>query len=196
MEGKIMEENTVEITYDKNFNRNKCIIIFLALLFIQNFAVNASSIQKITYLYVWIHNMVMDPAFVVSSFFLQTFKTILVYLIPFSFDAIIITVTSILYILLLVRACIQKPAPKAEADKIISQVLLVHFLLTLFQGLSFMVVGIILLIFPSVRNDILFLYPVAFDFVTGGVILVWCLIMLIVYRVFKGKKRRKELYGV
>ncbi len=59
-----MEENTVEITYDKNFNRNKCIIIFLALLFIQNFAVNASSIQKITYLYVWIHNMVMDPAFV------------------------------------------------------------------------------------------------------------------------------------
>ncbi|MBP5529434.1 MAG: hypothetical protein J6X80_05225 [Lachnospiraceae bacterium] len=191
-----MEENTVEITYDKNFNRNKCIIIFLALLFIQNFAVNASSIQKITYLYVWIHNMVMDPAFVVSSFFLQTFKTILVYLIPFSFDAIIITVTSILYILLLVRACIQKPAPKAEADKIISQVLLVHFLLTLFQGLSFMVVGIILLIFPSVRNDILFLYPVAFDFVTGGVILVWCLIMLIVYRVFKSKKRRKELYGV
>lgn len=191
-----MEENTVEITYDKNFNRNKCIIIFLALLFIQNFAVNASSIQKITYLYVWIHNMVMDPAFVVSSFFLQTFKTILVYLIPFSFDAIIITVTSILYILLLVRACIQKPAPKAEADKIISQVLLVHFLLTLFQGLSFMVVGIILLIFPSVRNDILFLYPVAFDFVTGGVILVWCSIMLIVYRVFKSKKRRKELYGV
>ena len=191
-----MEENTVEITYDKNFNRNKCIIIFLALLFIQNFAVNASSIQKITYLYVWIHNMVMDPAFVVSSFFLQTFKTILVYLIPFSFDAIIITVTSILYILFLVRACIQKPAPKAEADKIISQVLLVHFLLTLFQGLSFMVVGIILLIFPSVRNDILFLYPVAFDFVTGGVILVWCLIMLIVYRVFKSKKRRKELYGV
>ena len=191
-----MEENTVEITYDKNFNRNKCIIIFLALLFIQNFAVNASSIQKITYLYVWIHNMVMDPAFVVSSFFLQTFKTILVYLIPFSFDAIIITVTSILYILLLVRACIQKPAPKAEADKILSQVLLVHFLLTLFQGLSFMVVGIILLIFPSVRNDILFLYPVAFDFVTGGVILVWCLIMLIVYRVFKSKKRRKELYGV
>ena len=191
-----MEENKVEITYDKNFNRNKCIIIFLALLFIQNFAVNASSIQKITYLYVWIHNMVMDPAFVVSSFFLQTFKTILVYLIPFSFDAIIITVTSILYILLLVRACIQKPAPKAEADKIISQVLLVHFLLTLFQGLSFMVVGIILLIFPSVRNDILFLYPVAFDFVTGGVILVWCLIMLIVYRVFKSKKRRKELYGV
>ena len=191
-----MEENTVEITYDKNFNRNKCIIIFLALLFIQNFAVNASSIQKITYLYVWIHNMVMDPAFVVSSFFLQTFKTILVYLIPFSFDAIIITVTSILYILLLVRACIQKPARKAEADKIISQVLLVHFLLTLFQGLSFMVVGIILLIFPSVRNDILFLYPVAFDFVTGGVILVWCLIMLIVYRVFKSKKRRKELYGV
>ena len=191
-----MEENTVEITYDKNFNRNKCIIIFLALLFIQNFAVNASSIQKITYLYVWIHNMVMDPAFVVSSFFLQTFKTILVYLIPFSFDAIIITVTSILYILLLVRACIQKPAPKAEADKIISQVLLVHFLLTLFQGLSFMVVGIILLIFPSVRNDILFLYPVAFDFVTGGVILVWCLIMLIVYRVFKSIKRRKELYGV
>ena len=191
-----MEENTVEITYDKNFNRNKCIIIFLALLFIQNFAVNASSIQKITYLYVWVHNMVMDPAFVVSSFFLQTFKTILVYLIPFSFDAIIITVTSILYILLLVRACIQKPAPKAEADKIISQVLLVHFLLTLFQGLSFMVVGIILLIFPSVRNDILFLYPVAFDFVTGGVILVWCLIMLIVYRVFKSKKRRKELYGV
>ena len=191
-----MEENTVEITYDKNFNRNKCIIIFLALLFIQNFAVNASSIQKITYLYVWIHNMVMDPAFVVSSFFLQTFKTILVYLIPFSFDAIIITVTSILYILLLVRACIQKPAPKAEADKIISQVLLVHFLLTLFQGLSFMVVGIILLIFPSIRNDILFLYPVAFDFVTGGVILVWCLIMLIVYRVFKSKKRRKELYGV
>ena len=86
-----MEENTVEITYDKNFNRNKCIIIFLALLFIQNFAVNASSIQKITYLYVWIHNMVMDPAFVVSAFFLQTFKTILVYLIPFSFDAIIIT---------------------------------------------------------------------------------------------------------
>ena len=191
-----MEENTVEITYDKNFNRNKCIIIFLALLFIQNFAVNASSIQKITYLYVWIHNMVMDPAFVVSSFFLQTFKTILVYLIPFSFDAIIITVTSILYILLLVRACIQKPASKAEADKIISQVLLVHFLLTLFQGLSFIVVGIILLIFPSVRNDILFLYPVAFDFVTGGVILVWCLIMLIVYRVFKSKKRRKELYGV
>ena len=191
-----MEENTVEITYDKNFNRNKCIVIFLALLFIQNFAVNASSIQKITYFYVWIHNMVMDPAFVVSSFFLQTFKTILVYLIPFSFDAIIITVTSILYILLLVRACIQKPAPKAEADKIISQVLLVHFLLTLFQGLSFMVVGIILLIFPSVRNDILFLYPVAFDFVTGGVILVWCLIMLIVYRVFKSKKRRKELYGV
>lgn len=191
-----MEENTVEITYDKSFNRNKCIIIFLALLFIQNFAVNASSIQKITYLYVWIHNMVMDPAFVVSTFFLQTFKTILVYLIPFSFDAIIITVTSILYILLLVRACIQKPAPKAEADKIISQVLLVHFLLTLFQGLSFMVVGIILLIFPSVRNDILFLYPVAFDFVTGGVILVWCLIMLIVYRVFKSKKRRKELYGV
>ena len=191
-----MEENTVEITYDKSFNRNKCIIIFLALLFIQNFAVNASSIQKITYFYVWIHNMVMDPAFVVSSFFLQTFKTILVYLIPFSFDAIIITVTSILYILLLVRACIQKPAPKAEADKIISQVLLVHFLLTLFQGLSFMVVGIILLIFPSVRNDILFLYPVAFDFVTGGVILVWCLIMLIVYRVFKSKKRRKELYGV
>ncbi|MBO4703172.1 MAG: hypothetical protein J5625_11030 [Lachnospiraceae bacterium] len=191
-----MEENTVEITYDKNFNRNKCIVIFLALLFIQNFAINASSIQKITYLYVWIHNMVMDPAFVVSSFFLQTFKTILVYLIPFSFDAIIITVTSILYILLLVRACIQKPAPKAEADKIISQVLLVHFLLTLFQGLSFMVVGIILLIFPSVRNDILFLYPVAFDFVTGGVILVWCLIMLIVYRVFKSKKRRKELYGV
>ena len=191
-----MEENTVEITYDKNFNRNKCIIIFLALLFIQNFAVNASSIQKITYLYVWIHNMVMDPAFVVSAFFLQTFKTILVYLIPFSFDAIIITVTSILYILLLVRACIQKPAPKAEADKIISQVLLVHFLLTLFQGLSFIVVGIILLIFPSVRNDILFLYPVAFDFVTGGVILVWCLIMLIVYRVFKSKKRRKELYGV
>lgn len=191
-----MEENTVEITYDKNFNRNKCIVIFLSLLFIQNFAVNASSIQKITYLYVWIHNMVMDPAFVVSSFFLQTFKTILVYLIPFSFDAIIITVTSILYILLLVRACIQKPAPKAEADKIISQVLLVHFLLTLFQGLSFMVVGIILLIFPSVRNDILFLYPVAFDFVTGGVILVWCLIMLIVYRVFKSKKRRKELYGV
>ena len=191
-----MEENTVEITYDKNFNRNKCIIIFLALLFIQNFAVNASSIQKITYLYVWIHNMVMDPAFVVSSFFLQTFKTILVYLIPFSFDAIIITVTSILYILLLVRACIQKPAPKAEADKIISQVLLVHFLLTLFQGLSFIVVGIILLIFPSVRNDILFLYPVAFDFVTGGVILLWCLIMLIVYRVFKSKKRRKELYGV
>ena len=191
-----MEENTVEITYDKNFNRNKCIIIFLALLFIQNFAVNASSIQKITYLYVWIHNMVMDPAFVVSSFFLQTFKTILVYLIPFSFDAIIITVTSILYILFLVRACIQKPAPKAEADKIISQVLLVHFLLTLFQGLSFMVVGIILLIFPSIRNDILFLYPVAFDFVTGGVILVWCLIMLIVYRVFKSKKRRKELYGV
>ena len=191
-----MEENTVEITYDKNFNRNKCIIIFLALLFIQNFAVNASSIQKITYLYVWIHNMVMDPAFVVSSFFLQTFKTILVYLIPFSFDAIIITVTSILYILLLVRACIQKPASKAEADKIISQVLLVHFLLTLFQGLSFIVVGIILLIFPSIRNDILFLYPVAFDFVTGGVILVWCLIMLIVYRVFKSKKRRKELYGV
>ena len=191
-----MEENTVEITYDKNFNRNKCIVIFLALLFIQNFAINASSIQKITYLYVWIHNMVMDPAFVVSSFFLQTFKTILVYLIPFSFDAIIITVTSILYILLLVRACIQKPAPKAEADKIISQVLLVHFLLTLFQGLSFMVVGIILLIFSSVRNDILFLYPVAFDFVTGGVILVWCLIMLIVYRVFKSKKRRKELYGV
>ena len=191
-----MEENTVEITYDKNFNRNKCIIIFLALLFIQNFAVNASSIQKITYLYVWIHNMVMDPAFVVSSFFLQTFKTILVYLIPFSFDAIIITVTSILYILLLVRACIQKPASKVEADKIISQVLLVHFLLTLFQGLSFIVVGIILLIFPSVRNDILFLYPVAFDFVTGGVILVWCLIMLIVYRVFKSKKRRKELYGV
>ena len=191
-----MEENTVEITYDKNYNRNKCIIIFLALLFIQNFAVNASSIQKITYLYVWIHNMVMDPAFVVSSFFLQTFKTILVYLIPFSFDAIIITVTSILYILLLVRACIQKPASKAEADKIISQVLLVHFLLTLFQGLSFIVVGIILLIFPSIRNDILFLYPVAFDFVTGGVILVWCLIMLIVYRVFKSKKRRKELYGV
>ena len=191
-----MEENTVEITYDKNFNRNKCIVIFLALLFIQNFAVNASSIQKITYFYVWIHNMVMDPAFVVSSFFLQTFKTILVYLIPFSFDAIIITVTSILYILLLVRACIQKPEPKAEADKIISQVLLVHFLLTLFQGLSFMVVGIILLIFPSVRNDILFLYPVAFDFVTGGLILVWCLIMLIVYRVFKSKKRRKELYGV
>ena len=191
-----MEENTVEITYDKNFNRNKCIIIFLALLFIQNFAVNASSIQKITYLYVWIHNMVMDPAFVVSSFFLQTFKTILVYLIPFSFDAIIITVTSILYILLLVRACIQKPAPKAEADKILSQVLLVHFLLTLFQGLSFIVVGIILIIFPSIRNDILFLYPVAFDFVTGGVILVWCLIMLIVYRVFKSKKRRKELYGV
>ena len=140
--------------------------------------------------------MVMDPAFVVSSFFLQTFKTILVYLIPFSFDAIIITVTSILYILLLVRACIQKPASKAEADKIISQVLLVHFLLTLFQGLSFIVVGIILIIFPSVRNDILFLYPVAFDFVTGGVILVWCLIMLIVYRVFKSKKRRKELYGV
>ena len=191
-----MEENTVEITYDKNFNRNKCIIIFLALLFIQNFAVNASSIQKITYLYVWIHNMVMDPAFVVSSFFLQTFKTILVYLIPFSFDAIIITVTSILYILLLVRACIQNPASKAEADKIISQVLLVHFLLTLFQGLSFIVVGIILIIFPSIRNDILFLYPVAFDFVTGGVILVWCLIMLIVYRVFKSKKRRKELYGV
>ncbi|MBR6383272.1 MAG: hypothetical protein IKS56_04725 [Lachnospiraceae bacterium] len=191
-----MEENTVEITYDKNFNRNKCIIIFLALLFIQNFAVNASSIQKITYLYVWIHNMVMDPAFVVSSFFLQTFKTILVYLIPFSFDAIIITVTSILYILLLVRACIQKPAPKAEADKILSQVLLVHFLLSLFQGLSFIVVGIILIIFPSIRNDILFLYPVAFDFVTGGVILVWCLIMLIVYRVFKSKKRRKELYGV
>ena len=191
-----MEENTVEITYDKNFNRNKCIVIFLALLFIQNFAVNASSIQKITYLYVWIHNMVLDPAFVVSSFFLQTFKTILVYLIPFSFDAIIITVTSILYILLLVRACIQKPAPKAETDKILSQVLLVHFLLTLFQGLSFVIVGIILLIFPSVRNDILFLYPVAFDFVTGGVILVWCFIMLIVYRVFKSKKRRKELYGV
>ena len=191
-----MEENTVEITYDKNFNRNKCIVIFLALLFIQNFAVNASSIQKITYLYVWIHNMVLDPAFVVSSFFLQTFKTILVYLIPFSFDAIIITVTSILYILLLVRACIQKPAPKAETDKILSQVLLVHFLLTLFQGLSFVIVGIILLIFPSVRNDILFLYPVAFDFVTGGVILVWCLIMIIVYRVFKSKKRRKELYGV
>ena len=191
-----MEENTVEITYDKNFNRNKCIVIFLALLFIQNFAINASSIQKITYLYVWIHNMVMDPAFVVSSFFLQTFKTILVYLIPFSFDAIIITVTSLLYILLLVRACIQKPAPKAEADKILSQVLLVHFLLTLFQGLSFMVVGIILLIFPSVRNDILFLYPVAFDFVTGGVILAWCLFMRIVYGVFKSKKRRKELYGV
>ena len=191
-----MEENTVEITYDKNFNRNKCIVIFLALLFIQNFAVNASSIQKITYLYVWIHNMVLDPAFVVSSFFLQTFKTILVYLIPFSFDAIIITVTSILYILPLVRACIQKPAPKAETDKILSQVLLVHFLLTLFQGLSFVIVGIILLIFPSVRNDILFLYPVAFDFVTGGVILVWCLIMIIVYRVFKSKKRRKELYGV
>ena len=191
-----MEENTVEITYDKNFNRNKCIIIFLALLFIQNFAVNASGIQKITYFYVWIHNMVLDPAFVLSSFFLQTFKTVLVYLIPFSFDAIIITVTSVLYILLLVRACIQKPVPKAEADKILSQVLLAHFLLTLFQGLSFIIVGIILIIFPSIRNDILFLYPVAFDFVTGGVILAWCIFMLIVYRVFKSKKRRKELYGV
>ena len=191
-----MEENTVEITYDKNFNRNKCIIIFLALLFIHNFVINATSIQKITYFYVWIHNMIEDPAFVVSSFFLQTFKTILVYLVPFSFDSVIITVTSIIYIILIVRACIQSPGPKAETDKVLSQVLLVHFLLTLFQGLSFMVVGIILLIFPSVRNDILFLYPVAFDFVTGGVILVWCLIMLIVYRVFKSKKRRKELYGV
>ena len=191
-----MEENTVEITYDKNFNRNKCIIIFLALLFIHNFVINASSIQKITYFYVWIHNMIEDPAFVVSSFFLQTFKTILVYLIPFSFDSVIITVTSILYIILIVRACIQSPGPKAETDKVLSQVLLVHYIATLVQGLSFVAVGIVLLIFPSIRKDILFLYPVAFDFVTGGVILVWCLFMRIVYGVFKSKKRRKELYGV
>ena len=167
-----MEENTVEITYDKNFNRNKCIIIFLALLFIHNFVINATSIQKITYFYVWIHNMIEDPAFVVSSFFLQTFKTILVYLVPFSFDSVIITVTSIIYIILIVRACIQSPGPK------------------------FVIVGAVLLIFPSIRKDILFLYPVAFDFVTGGVILVWCLFMRIVYGVFKSKKRRKELYGV
>ena len=191
-----MEENTVEITYDKNFNRNKCIIIFLALLFIHNFVINATSIQKITYFYVWIHNMIEDPAFVVSSFFLQTFKTILVYLVPFSFDSVIITVTSIIYIILIVRACIQSPGPKAETDKVLSQVLLVHYIATLVQGLSFVAVGIVLLIFPSIRKDILFLYPVAFDFVTGGVILVWCLFMRIVYGVFKSKKRRKELYGV
>ena len=165
-----MEENTVEITYDKNFNRNKCIIIFLALLFIHNFVINATSIQKITYFYVWIHNMIEDPAFVVSSFFLQTFKTILVYLVP--------------------------PGPKAETDKVLSQVLLVHYIATLVQGFSFVIVGAVLLIFPSIRKDILFLYPVAFDFVTGGVILVWCLFMRIVYGVFKSKKRRKELYGV
>ena len=191
-----MEENTVEITYDKNFNRNKCIIIFLALLFIHNFVINASSIQKITYFYVWIHNMIEDPAFVVSSFFLQTFKTILVYLVPFSFDSVIITVTSIIYIILIVRACIQSPGPKAETDKVLSQVLLVHYIATLVQGFSFVIVGAVLLIFPSIRKDILFLYPVAFDFVTGGVILVWCLFMRIVYGVFKSKKRRKELYGV
>ncbi len=191
-----MEENTVEITYDKNFNRNKCIIIFLALLFIHNFVINATSIQKITYFYVWIHNMIEDPAFVVSSFFLQTFKTILVYLVPFSFDSVIITVTSIIYIILIVRACIQSPGPKAETDKVLSQVLLVHYIATLVQGFSFVIVGAVLLIFPSIRKDILFLYPVAFDFVTGGVILVWCLFMRIVYGVFKSKKRRKELYGV
>ena len=191
-----MEENTVEITYDKNFNRNKCIIIFLALLFIHNFVINATSIQKITYFYVWIHNMIEDPAFVVSSFFLQTFKTILVYLVPFSFDSVIITVTSIIYIILIVRACIQSPGPKAETDKVLSQVLLVHYIVTLVQGFSFVIVGAVLLIFPSIRKDILFLYPVAFDFVTGGVILVWCLFMRIVYGVFKSKKRRKELYGV
>ena len=191
-----MEENTVEITYDKNFNRNKCIIIFLALLFIHNFVINATSIQKITYFYVWIHNMIEDPAFVVSSFFLQTFKTILVYLVPFSFDSVIITVTSIIYIILIVRACIQSPGPKAETDKVLSQVLLVHYIATLAQGFSFVIVGAVLLIFPSIRKDILFLYPVAFDFVTGGVILVWCLFMRIVYGVFKSKKRRKELYGV
>ena len=191
-----MEENNVEITYDKNFNRNKCIMIFLALLFIHNFVINASSIQKITYFYVWIHNMIEDPAFVVSSFFLQTFKTILVYLVPFSFDSVIITVTSIIYIILIVRACIQSPGPKAETDKVLSQVLLVHYIATLVQGFSFVIVGAVLLIFPSIRKDILFLYPVAFDFVTGGVILVWCLFMRIVYGVFKSKKRRKELYGV
>ena len=191
-----MEENTVEITYDKNFNRNKCIIIFLALLFIHNFVINATSIQKITYFYVWIHNMIEDPAFVVSSFFLQTFKTILVYLVQFSFDSVIITVTSIIYIILIVRACIQSPGPKAETDKVLSQVLLVHYIATLVQGFSFVIVGAVLLIFPSIRKDILFLYPVAFDFVTGGVILVWCLFMRIVYGVFKSKKRRKELYGV
>ena len=191
-----MEENTVEITYDKNFNRNKCIIIFLALLFIHNFVINATSIQKITYFYVWIHNMIEDPAFVVSSFFLQTFKTILVYLVPFSFDSVIITVTSIIYIILIIRACIQSPGPKAETDKVLSQVLLVHYIATLVQGFSFVIVGAVLLIFPSIRKDILFLYPVAFDFVTGGVILVWCLFMRIVYGVFKSKKRRKELYGV
>ena len=191
-----MEENTVEITYDKNFNRNKCIIIFLALLFIHNFVINATSIQKITYFYVWIHNMIEDPAFVVSSFFLQTFKTILVYLVPFSFDSVIITVTSIIYIILIVRACIQSPGPKAETDKVLSQVLLVHYIATLVQGFSFVIVGAVLLIFPSIRKDILFLYPVAFDFVTGGVILEWCLFMRIVYGVFKSKKRRKELYGV
>ena len=191
-----MEENTVEITYDKNFNRNKCIIIFLALLFIHNFVINATSIQKITYFYVWIHNMIEDPAFVVSSFFLQTFKTILVYLVQFSFDSVIITVTSIIYIILTVRACIQSPGPKAETDKVLSQVLLVHYIATLVQGFSFVIVGAVLLIFPSIRKDILFLYPVAFDFVTGGVILVWCLFMRIVYGVFKSKKRRKELYGV
>ena len=191
-----MEENTVEITYDKNFNRNKCIIIFLALLFIHNFVINATSIQKITYFYVWIHNMIEDPAFVVSSFFLQTFKTILVYLVPFSFDSVIITVTSIIYIILIVRACIQSPGPKAETDNVLSQVLLVNYIATLVQGFSFVIVGAVLLIFPSIRKDILFLYPVAFDFVTGGVILVWCLFMRIVYGVFKSKKRRKELYGV
>ena len=191
-----MEENNVEIKYDKNFNRNKCIMIFLALLFIHNFVINASSIQKITYFYVWIHNMIEDPAFVVSSFFLQTFKTILVYLVPFSFDSVIITVTSIIYIILIVRACIQSPGPKAETDKVLSQVLLVHYIATLVQGFSFVIVGAVLLIFPSIRKDILFLYPVAFDFVTGGVILVWCLFMRIVYGVFKSKKRRKELYGV
>ena len=171
-------------------------MIFLALLFIHNFVINASSIQKITYFYVWIHNMIEDPAFVVSSFFLQTFKTILVYLVPFSFDSVIITVTSIIYIILIVRACIQSPGPKAETDKVLSQVLLVHYIATLVQGFSFVIVGAVLLIFPSIRKDILFLYPVAFDFVTGGVILVWCLFMRIVYGVFKSKKRRKELYGV
>lgn len=195
-EGKNMEENKVEFTYDKSFNRNKCIVIFLALIFIQNFVTGASGIQKITYFYVWIHNMIHDPTFVVSSFFLQSFKTILVYLIPFSFDTIIALITIILFIILLVRACIQNPVSKADTDKVLSQILLIHFIATFIQGFSFVAVGVVLLIFPSVRNEILFLYPMAFDFVTGGVILAWCFFMLIVYRVFKSRKRRKELYGV
>ena len=184
-----MEEKELEITYDKSLNRNKCIVIFLALLFISNFVMNASSIQKITYVYALIQNITADPTFVVNALFSQTFKTILVYLIPFSFDTIIITVTSIIYIILLVRLFIKNPKPKTEADKILSQVLLVHFILTLVQGLSYIIVGIVLLIFPSVRNDILFVYPVAFDFVTGGVVLAWCVLMVIVYRIFKSKKR-------